>query len=51
MFPEQKAQINKKRRELYAAKNAHKNAARKLQMTPQDKEVKQKENKKTTIGW
>jgi hypothetical protein len=43
MSPEQKAQINKRRRELYAAKNA----ARKLQMTPQEKKLKQKEiNKK-----
>jgi len=43
MFPEQKAQINKKRRELYAAKNT----ARKLQMTPQEKKLKRKEiNKK-----
>jgi len=30
---------------LYAAKNAHKNAARKLQMTPQE-ELKRKESKK-----
>jgi len=43
MSPEQKALINKRRRELYAAKNAHKNTARKLQMTPQEKKLKRKE--------
>jgi len=43
MPPEQKAQINKRRHELYAAKNT----ARKLQMTSQEKKLKQKEiNKK-----
>ena len=43
MSPEQKTQINKRRRELYAVKNT----ARKLQMTPQEKKLKQKEiNKK-----
>jgi hypothetical protein len=43
MSPEQKAQINKRRRELYAAKNA----VRKLQITPQEKKLKRKEiNKK-----
>jgi len=47
MFPEQKAQINKKRRELYAAKNT----ARKLQMTPQEKKLKRKEINKNTIRW
>jgi hypothetical protein len=54
MSPEQKALINKRRHDLYAQKNA----ARKLQMTPQEKElkrqekeVKRKESKKTTIGW
>ena len=48
MSPEQKAQINKRRRDLYATQNA----ARKLQMTPQEKKLKQKEiNKKynTTV--
>jgi hypothetical protein len=44
--PEQKALINKRRCELYAAKNAHKNTARKLQMTPQEKTLKQKESNK-----
>ena len=34
LSPEQKALINKRRRDLYAANNA----ARKLQMTPQEKE-------------
>ena len=42
MSPEQKALINKRRRDLYAAKNA----ARKLQMTPQEKKEKRKEMKK-----
>jgi hypothetical protein len=43
MSPEQKAQINKRRHELYAAKNT----ARKLQMTLQEKKLKRKEiNKK-----
>jgi hypothetical protein len=37
MSPEQKTLINKRWRDLYAAKNAPKNAARKLQMTPQKK--------------
>jgi hypothetical protein len=46
MSPEQKAQTNKRRRELYAAKNASKNAARKLQMTPQEKKLKRKESNK-----
>jgi len=46
MSPEQKALINKRRRELYAAKNAHKNTTRKLQMTPQEKKLKRKESKK-----
>jgi len=47
MSPEQKTQINKRRRELYAAKNASKNTARKLQMTPQEKKLKRIEvNKK-----
>ena len=41
LSPEQKALINKRRRDLYVAKNA----ARKLQMTPQEKE-KRKEMKK-----
>jgi hypothetical protein len=41
MSPEQKALINKRRHESYAAKNA----SRKLQMTPQEKE-KRKEMKK-----
>jgi hypothetical protein len=36
MSPEQKALLNKRRRDLYAQKNA----ARKLQMTSQEKEVK-----------
>ena len=40
LSPEQKTLINKRRCDLYAAKNAHKNVARKLQMTPQEKEVK-----------
>jgi hypothetical protein len=40
---EQKALINKRRRDLYAAQNA----ARKLQMTPREKKLKRKEcNKK-----
>ena len=43
MSPEQKALIKKRRRELYAAKNAHKNTARKLQMPPQEK-LKRKES-------
>lgn len=43
LSPEQKALINKRRRDLYATQNA----ARKLQMTPQEKKLKQKEiNKK-----
>jgi hypothetical protein len=48
MSLEQKALINKRRRDLYAQKNA----TRKLQMTPQEelkrqaKEVKRKESKK-----
>ena len=42
LSPEQKALINKRRRDLYAAKNA----ARKLQMTPQEKKEKRKEMKK-----
>jgi hypothetical protein len=42
MSPEQKALLNKRRRDLYAQKNA----ARKLQMTPQEKEMKRKESKK-----
>jgi adenylosuccinate lyase len=43
MSPKQKVQINKRRCELYAAKNA----TRKLQMTPQEKKLKRKEiNKK-----
>ncbi|XP_021320662.1 uncharacterized protein LOC8073270 isoform X2 [Sorghum bicolor] len=42
MSPEQKALLNKRRRDLYAQKNA----ARKLQMTPQEKKVKRKESKK-----
>ena len=42
MSHEQKALINKRRRDLYAQKNATK----KLQMTPQEKEVKRKEMKK-----
>jgi len=42
MSPEQKALLNKRRRDLYAQKNT----ARKLQMTPQEKEVKRKESKK-----
>jgi hypothetical protein len=42
MSPEQKALINKRRRESYAAKNA----ARKLQMTPQEKKEKRKKMKK-----
>jgi hypothetical protein len=46
MSPEQKTLINKRRHELYAAKNAPKNAARKLQMTPQEKKLKRKESKK-----
>jgi hypothetical protein len=40
MSPEQKALLNKRRRDLYAQKNA----ARKLQMTPEEKEVKRQEN-------
>jgi hypothetical protein len=46
MSPEQKALINKRRHELYAVKNAPKHAARKLQMTPQEKKLKRKESKK-----
>jgi hypothetical protein len=42
MSPEQKALLNKRRRDLYAQKNA----VRKLQMTPQEKVVKRKESKK-----
>ncbi|XP_002448248.2 uncharacterized protein LOC8055924 isoform X2 [Sorghum bicolor] len=42
MSPEQKALLNKRRRDLYAQKNA----ARKLQMTPQENKVKRKESKK-----
>jgi hypothetical protein len=43
MSPEQRAQLNKRRRELCAAKSA----ARKLQMTPQGKKLTRKEiNKK-----
>jgi hypothetical protein len=42
MSPEQKALLNKRRRDLYAQKNV----VRKLQMTPQEKEIKQKESKK-----
>ena len=42
LSPKQKALINKRRRDLYAAKNA----ARKLQMTPQEKKEKRKEMKK-----
>ena len=42
LSPEQKALINKRRRDLYAAKNA----ARKLQMTPQEKKLKRKESNK-----
>ena len=42
MSPEQKALINKRRRDLYAIQNA----ARKLQMTPQEKKLKQKESNK-----
>jgi hypothetical protein len=36
MSPEQKALLNKRRRELYAAKNAQKKSANVLQMTPND---------------
>ena len=42
LSPKQKALINKRRRDLYVVKNA----ARKLQMTPQEKKVKRKEIKK-----
>ena len=42
MSPEQKELLNKRRRDLYAQKNA----TRKLQMTPQEKELKRKESKK-----
>jgi hypothetical protein len=42
MSPEQNALLNKRRQDLYAQKNT----ARKLQMTPQEKETKQKESKK-----
>jgi hypothetical protein len=43
MSPEQRAQLNKRRRELRAAKSA----AKKLQMTPQGKKLTRKEiNKK-----
>jgi len=42
MSPEQKTFLNKRRRDLYAQKNA----TRKLQMTPQEKELKRKESKK-----
>ena len=41
LSPKQKALINKRRRDLYAAKNA----ARKPQMTPQEKKEKRKEMK------
>ena len=47
MSPKQKALINKRRRELYAAKNT----ARKLQMNPQEKKLKRKEINKNTIRW
>jgi hypothetical protein len=36
MSREQKALLNKRRRELYAAKNAQKKSAKVLQMTPND---------------
>jgi len=42
MSPEQKALLNKRRRDLYAQKNA----TRKLRPTPQEKELKRKESKK-----
>ena len=42
LSPEQKALINKRRRDLYAAKNI----ARKLQMTPQEKKLTRKESNK-----
>jgi len=42
LSPEQKALINKRRRDFFVAKNA----ARKLQMTPQEKKKKRKEMKK-----
>ena len=42
LSPEQKALINKRRRDLYAAKNA----ARKLKMTPQQKKLTRKESNK-----
>ena len=42
MSPEQNALLNKRWRDLYAQKNA----TRKLQMTPQEKELKRKESKK-----
>ena len=42
MSLEQKAFLNKRRHDLYAQKNA----TRKLQMTPQEKELKRKESKK-----
>ena len=42
LSPKQKALINKRRRDLYVAKNA----ARKLQMTPQEKKLKRKESNK-----
>jgi hypothetical protein len=42
LSPEQMALINKRWRDLYAAKNT----ARKLQMTPQEKKLKRKETNK-----
>jgi len=47
MSPEQKAQINKRRHELHATKNG----AKKLQMTPQKKKLKQKEINKKYKRW
>ena len=47
LSPEQKALINKRWRDLYATQNA----ARKLQMTPQEKKLKRKEiNKKYNMA-
>jgi hypothetical protein len=36
MSPEQRALLNKRRRELYATQNAPKKSAKMLQMTPKD---------------
>jgi len=47
MSPEHRAQINKRRRELHAAKNAARKLQMTPQMTPQEKKFKRKEiNKK-----